>query len=48
MSAANPNFKKIYDHLWAYQQDSLRYWAISDFAYDYMSVTALQQRWADG
>ncbi|WP_186420529.1 ABC transporter substrate-binding protein [Bosea sp. CS1GBMeth4] len=48
MSAANPNFKKIYDHLWAFQQDSLRYWAISDFSYDYMSVSALQQRWAEG
>nr|WP_280114161.1 twin-arginine translocation signal domain-containing protein [Bosea sp. LC85] len=48
MSAANPNFKKIYDHLWAFQQDSLRYWSISDFSFDYMAVTALQQRWADG
>jgi TRAP-type mannitol/chloroaromatic compound transport system substrate-binding protein len=48
MSAANPNFKTIYDHLWAFQQDSLRYWSISDFSFDYMSITAQQQRWADG
>ena len=48
MSAANPSFKKIYDHLWAYQQDSTRFWQISDLSFDLMSATALQQRWADG
>ncbi|MGQ3283249.1 TRAP transporter substrate-binding protein [Bosea sp. (in: a-proteobacteria)] len=48
MSAANPAFKKIYDHLWAFQQDSTRYWQISDLSFDLMSATALQQRWQDG
>lgn len=48
MSDANPNFKKIYDHMWAFQQDSLTYWAISDLSYDYMAVTALQQNWERG
>ena len=45
MSEKNPNFKKLYDHQIAFQRDSQRYNAISDFNYDFNSVTAMQQGW---
>ncbi len=45
MSEQNPSFKKIYEHQAAFHRDSQAYWAISDFYYDYMAVSAQQQRW---
>lgn len=45
MSDANPNFKKLYDHMNSFMADSNVYLEISDLYFDWMKNTARRKGW---